>query len=385
MKNIKRKICVISSNRADYSHLHPLLFAIKKSKSLDLKVIVTGTHLLKKYGETFKEFEDDGFKIDAKIKVSQNNSGCKAIIKSMSIQMNSAHSVLSKMKPDIIVILGDRYDIYPIAICSNLLNIPIAHFHGGEVTMGAIDDNFRHSISKMSHLHFVADDIFKKRLTRMGENPKNIYNIGSLGNLGIDKKELLNKKQLDEYFEFTYKKFILISLHPETINENNKTIIDNILKLISSLKNINVIFTSPNSDTGSDMLIKKIKNYVSKNKDSRFIKSAGRSLYLSLIKNAYCMIGNSSSCLIEAPYLSTPAILIGNRQLGRPISSNIILSDYKFKSLSDAYLRINSKKFIKNIKKDIKYLPKKSLSKILDRLIKIDTRKILYKGFYDVG
>jgi UDP-hydrolysing UDP-N-acetyl-D-glucosamine 2-epimerase len=383
VKNIKRKICVISSNRADYSHLYPLLFAIKKSNSLDLKLIVTGTHLMKKYGETFKEFEDDGFKIDAKIKVAQNNSGSKAIIKSMSIQMNSAHTVLSKLKPDIIVILGDRYDIYPIAICSNLLNIPIAHFHGGEVTMGAIDDNFRHSISKMSHLHFVADDVFKKRLIKMGENPKNIYNVGSIGNLGINKKELLNKKQINEYFEFTYENFILISLHPETINENNKTIIDNILKLTSSLKNVNVIFTSPNSDTGSDILIKKIKRYVSKNKDSRFIKSAGRNLYLSLLKNSYCIIGNSSSCLIEAPYLNTPAILIGNRQLGRPISSNIILSDYRFKSLRDAYLRINSKPFIKNIQKDIKYLPKNSLNNILNRFIKTDIRKILYKGFHD--
>ena len=384
MKSNKRKICVISSSRADYSHLYPLIKAIDKSPLLQLELVVTGMHLIKKYGFTFNEIKKDGFKINAKIDVSQKTSTSKDIIKSMSTQMISAYEVLSKISPDILVVLGDRYDIHSVVTCANILNIPIAHFHGGEITVGAIDDSFRHSITKMAHLHFTADNVFRKRVIQMGENKNNVFNIGALGNLGIIKNKLFKKSDIYKYFKLKEHKYILVSIHPETVNDNNKELIDNILKKLDCLNDTSIIFTSPNSDTGSDYILKKIHAYVKKNSHSRFIKSAGRKLYLSLLKNAWCIIGNSSSCLVEAPYLNTPTILVGDRQTGRPISSSVLVSDYNYTSITKAFDKLKDKKFIKNIAKDIKYLPKKSLEKILSILSKTDISKILLKGFSDL-
>jgi len=384
VKSNKRKICVISSSRADYSHLYPLIKAIDKSPLLQLELVVTGMHLIKKYGLTFNEIKKDGFKINAKIDVSQKTSTSKDIIKSMSTQMINAYEVLSKISPDILVVLGDRYDIHSIVTCANILNIPVAHFHGGEITVGAIDDSFRHSITKMAHLHFTADNIFRKRVIQMGENKNNVFNIGSLGNLGIIKNKLFKKSYIDKYFKLKDHKYILVSVHPETVNDNNKELIDNILKKLDGLNDTGIIFTSPNSDTGSDYILRKIHAYIKKNPHSRFIESAGRKLYLSLLKNAWCIIGNSSSCLIEAPYLNTPTVLVGHRQTGRPISSSVLVSDYNYASITKAFDKLKDKKFIKNIAKDIKYLPKKSLEKILSVLSKTDTSKVLLKGFSDL-
>ena len=384
MKSNKRKICVISSSRADYSHLYPLIKAIDKSPLLQLELVVTGMHLIKKYGLTFNEIKKDGFKINAKIDVSQKTSTSKDIIKSMSTQMINAYEVLSKISPDILVVLGDRYDIHSIVTCANILNIPVAHFHGGEITVGAIDDSFRHSITKMAHLHFTADNIFRKRVIQMGENKNNVFNIGSLGNLGIIKNKLFKKSYIDKYFKLKDHKYILVSVHPETVNDNNKELIDNILKKLDGLNDTGIIFTSPNSDTGSDYILRKIHAYIKKNPHSRFIESAGRKLYLSLLKNAWCIIGNSSSCLIEAPYLNTPTVLVGHRQTGRPISSSVLVSDYNYASITKAFDKLKDKKFIKNIAKDIKYLPKKSLENILSVLSKTDTSKVLLKGFSDL-
>jgi GDP/UDP-N,N'-diacetylbacillosamine 2-epimerase (hydrolysing) len=384
VKSNKRKICVISSSRADYSHLYPLIKAIDKSPLLQLELVVTGMHLIKKYGLTFNEIKKDGFKINAKIDVSQKTSTSKDIIKSMSTQMINAYEVLSKISPDILVVLGDRYDIHSIVTCANILNIPVAHFHGGEITVGAIDDSFRHSITKMAHLHFTADNIFRKRVIQMGENKNNVFNIGSLGNLGIIKNKLFKKSYIDKYFKLKDHKYILVSVHPETVNDNNKELIDNILKKLDGLNDTGIIFTSPNSDTGSDYILRKIHAYIKKNPHSRFIESAGRKLYLSLLKNAWCIIGNSSSCLIEAPYLNTPTVLVGHRQTGRPISSSVLVSDYNYASITKAFDKLKDKKFIKNIAKDIKYLPKKSLENILSVLSKTDTSKVLLKGFSDL-
>ena len=381
LKTRKRKICVVTSSRADYSHLYPLIKEINKSDILELQLVVTGMHLLKKYGLTINEIKNDGFKISAKIKINQNKSDKKSIIKSMGTQMINSYDVFAKIKPDIIIVLGDRYDIHPVVTSSQILNIPVAHFHGGEVTTGSVDNNFRNSITKMSHLHFTADCMFKNRVIKMGENPKNVFNVGSLGNLGITKKDLMKKDKIIEYFKFKKNKYILVSIHPETINSNNKVLINNIIKSISKIRDSNIIFTSPNSDLESDYILKKITSFVKNNPDSRFIKSAGRNLYLSILKNAYCVIGNSSSCLIEAPYLYTPSILVGNRQNGRPVSSNIILANYSCISINKALAKLANKNFIKNIKSNIKYLPKNSIKKIINVLYKTDISKILQKKF----
>ena len=208
----KRKICVVSSSRADYNHLHTLMSSIKKSRKLKLQIIVTGMHLLPEYGSTYKEISSDGFFIDGKIKSYQNNTNDSDILNSISHQIGNCSKVITKLKPDIIVLLGDRYDIFPVAIACHIIGIPLAHIHGGEVTYGAIDDSIRHMITKMSDLHFVASTSFKKRVIQLGENPKMIFNIGSLGVDAMKELVFRNQKEIYNLYNISHEsKYLLIS------------------------------------------------------------------------------------------------------------------------------------------------------------------------------
>ena len=378
----KRKICIVSSSRADYNHLFPLISNIKRSKNLILQLIVTGMHLLHKYGSTYKEILSDGFNIDAKIKTTQINTKDTGILNSMANQLQNCTKVLTKLKPDMIVLLGDRYDILPIAIACHILRIPLSHLHGGEVTHGAIDDSIRHMITKMADLHFVADHSFKNRVIQLGENPKNIFNIGALG---IDAlKEIKFKNQKDIYNSYKIpidKKYFLLSIHPETINNNNQTLIKNLLKSLRDLKKYYFIFTYPNSDTGSNYILSQIKLFVKKHKSSILIKSAGRVDYLSLLRYSSGLIGNSSSGLVEAPALHKPSLNIGNRQSGRPLAKSVLSCDCSIKQITQSLKKIQA------IKKNetIPYKGKNGIKKILKILEQRELEFIKSKKFYDIN
>tara|TARA_Y100001970_G_scaffold292719_1_gene435445 strand:+ start:1745 stop:2914 length:1170 start_codon:yes stop_codon:yes gene_type:complete len=379
-----RKICVVSSSRADYNHLYPLITALDKSKVLDLQLVVTGMHLMKQYGFTYKEIENDNFNISAKIKTGQHDLTTNSIVSCMANQITNSYRVFSKLKPDILVILGDRYDILPIAIMAQILDIPIAHFHGGEKTIAVLDDNIRHAITKLSHLHFVANKDFKNRVLQLGENKKNIYNIGSLGVLALNKIKYFNKKKIFEILNIsTPKKYILISIHPEILEKNNKVMSNNILSVLNEFKEYYLIFTRPNSDKHSRIIHSAIEKYVSTNSSrSLIINSAGRELYLSLVKNAQLLIGNSSSCLIEAPCLSTPSIIVGDRQKGRPIEKSVIKSSRTIKSIRESIKNA----LTKNVKSSSNryYRPTKDLSGILDIFYRCDVQKLMTKDFNDL-
>ena len=279
----KRKICIVSSSRADYNHLHTLMTNIKQSKNLRLQIIVTGMHLLSKYGSTYKEIISDGFNIDGKIKNYQNNTKESDILNSISYQIKNCSKVFTKLKPDVVVILGDRYDILPVAIACHVIGIPLAHLHGGEVTHGAIDDSIRHMITKMSDLHFVANTSFKKRVIQLGENPKNIFNVGSLGVDAMKKMKFKSENKIYNLYNIPKdKKYLVISIHPETINKENHKLINNLLKAIKIFNKYFFIFTYPNSDIGSNEILDAIKLFTKNNKSSILIKSAGRVDYLSL-------------------------------------------------------------------------------------------------------
>tara|TARA_B100001778_G_scaffold61232_1_gene47807 strand:- start:472 stop:1620 length:1149 start_codon:yes stop_codon:yes gene_type:complete len=378
----KRKVCVVSSSRADYNHLYTLMSNLKVSSNFTLQLIVTGMHLLPQYGSTYKEILADGFTIDGKIKSNQKDTKKSSILDSIGNQLQNCANILNKLKSDMIILLGDRYDILPIAIACHICRIPLVHIHGGEVTHGVIDDSIRHMITKMADLHLVADKNFKRRVIQLGENPKKIFNIGSLGVDAIKETKFQTRKKLYQLYRIPNKKdYIIISLHPETTNNNNKLLITNLLKALEHNPQYFYIFTYPNSDTDSDTILKSIKSFIKRNNSSTLIKSAGRIDYLSLVKYSYALIGNSSSGLVEAPALNIPSINIGNRQAGRPVATSVLSCDGTIKQISKALRNIYMIK--KN--KTVSYKGKNKIKTILKILQTINLSDIKSKKFYDIN
>jgi len=382
--NKKRTICVVSSSRADYNHLYLLMTEINKSPKLNLKIIVTGMHMIKECGLTYREILKDGFKIDKKIQTYQTKYKENDVLNAMSNILKFAYSAFNKLKPDIVVVLGDRYDIFPICIACHVMQIPIAHFHGGEVTSGAIDDAIRHSISKMSDMHFTAHKDFQKRLIQLGENSKHVYNIGSLGIDAIKKIKYKSKRYV--YYKYNLgvsSKYFLICLHPETLSNDNESAITNLLKYIDQHKNYNYIFTYPNSDTNSYIILKHIKSYITKNQNSQIIRSAGRYDFLHLLKYSIGILGNSSSGIIEAPSLNIPTLNIGMRQNGRPFGKSIYHATSSLKSIEQAMKKLIShhdkKKCIKSI-----YQGKNTINNVIKILSTINLINIKRKKFNDI-
>jgi len=379
----KRTICVVSSSRADYNHLYLLMNAINESHNLELKIIVTGMHMIKEFGYTYNEILHDGFIINKKIKSFQKKYKQKNILDAMSNILKSSHNAIKSLKPDIVVILGDRYDIYPISIACHIMQIPVAHFHGGELTTGAIDDAIRHSISKMSDIHFTAHKEFKKRLIQLGENSKNIYNVGSLGVDSIKQIKYKSKNYIYSKYNLSKEsKYFIICIHPETISSNNEAIILNLLKYIYNNKSYSYIFTYPNSDAHSNIILRHIKKYVLKNDNCQLIKSAGRYDFLHLIKYSSGIIGNSSSGITEAPSLNVPTLNIGLRQNGRPFGNSIYQASSSYKSIAQAMNKLIHDQKKRVVIKSI-YQGKNTIQKVIKLLSTIKLDNIKNKTFKD--
>jgi len=382
------KICVVTGSRAEFGLLYCLLKKINLEKTFQLELIVTGSHLEKEFGKTINEITSSGINISKKINIVSNDYTKIGITKSITMLFKSMPNVLNKIKPNLMIILGDRYEIFGSAICAYFLNIPIAHFHGGELTYGSIDDGLRHSITKLSHFHFVSNKIYKDRIIQMGENPKKIFIVGGMGVENIKKTKKLNKNQLQKILKIKFsKKNILATFHPLTIkNSHNKKYINNILKALDQFSNINIFFTRSNADSDNLIINKEIVKYVKKNpKKCFYFNSLGMQKYLSLLKNVDCIIGNSSSGIIEAPSLSVPTINIGNRQSGRLKANSIIDCNYEVSSIVKAINKIYSKKFSKkllNLKNP--YGIGNSSKKSINILKKIDFKNIKTKVFFDL-
>ncbi len=382
-----KKICVITSSRADYGLLKPLMMSMQKSKKIQLSIFVTGSHLSKKHGNTINEIISDEFTIDKKIKLPITNDTSEKITKCLGYVITKFGLFFSKMKPDAILILGDRYEILGVA-CSAIINrIPIIHIHGGEKTLGAYDDAFRHSISKMSVLHFVSHSAYKKRLIQLGENSQHIHVVGALGIESIKKikKESKNKLQKDLKINF-WKKNLLISFHPVTLEKNTSAkYIDELLLALMSLKNTNLFFTMTNSDNESDIINFKIKSFVNKNKNAFFFKSLGSTKYISLLAKVDAVVGNSSSGIIEAPFLKIPTLNIGNRQKGRELSSSIICCSPTKNDILRGIKKIYSDIFKNKTKKSKNlYGNGNSSKKILKILENPKINLNIKKEFYDL-
>lgn len=383
----KKKICVITGSRAEYGILKNLIFEIKKSKKLKLQLLVTGMHLSARHGLTYKEITQDGIKINKKIKILSNSDTSKAISNSISIGIKKFSQTYNLIKPDLVLILGDRFEIFSGAIAAMSARLPIGHIHGGETTEGAIDEAIRHSITKMSHLHFVAAGKYKNRVKQLGESPDKIYLTGGLGVDTINKTNFIKKKILEKEINFKFnKKTILVNYHPVTLEKNSsKNQIKEILDALKMFKNINILFTMPNADHNSKIIYKSISDFVKKNKNSKAFKSVGSLKYLSCLKCVDVILGNSSSGLLEAPSLKKVTINIGERQKGRLKAKSVIdCEPKKIQILKSLRKVLNNKKKFKT--KDFKnpYGNGGASKKIVKILENINYNNLLKKKFYNI-
>ncbi|MBK1973695.1 UDP-N-acetylglucosamine 2-epimerase (hydrolyzing) [Campylobacter sp. TTU-622] len=383
----KRKICIISATRAEWYLLKNLCLEIKNDKDLALQIIATGAHLSKDFGLTYKEIEKD-FKIDKKIPILSSNDDKLNLCKSMALVFEGFSKVFESLKPDIVVILGDRYEMLAVASVCLLMHIPIAHLCGGELTLGAIDDSIRHSITKMAHLHFVSTKEYQNRVLQLGENKNFVFNVGSLGGFNVKNTNFLSKKELEKELDFKFDENIyLITYHPETLNlEQTKNNIEILLDNLIKLKKASLIFTKANADENglliNNFLVEFCKKYPKK---AKLFDNLGVEKYLSLMKISKAIIGNSSSGVIESPFLRTACINIGDRQKGRIKSENII--DTNMKDLQKAFQKLETKKFkeiLKSFNNPFENKIKNPNEFIKTKLknIKLDT--ILNKKFTDM-
>jgi len=383
-----KKICVVTGSRAEYGLLYNLMKKLNKDKNIKLQIIVTCMHLLPKFGLTYKEIIKDGFKINWKVKMPISSSKPINVTKATGLGMLGFAKAFAKLKPDIVIVLGDRFEILSASFAALSEKIPIAHIHGGESTTGAIDEAIRHSVSKMSTWHFVTTKKYGKRIMQLGENPNRIYLVGSLGVDRIKSMKLYSKDILEKKINFKLgEKNILVTYHPVTLNNNSeKKDINAIIQSLQKIKKAKIIFTLPNADSGSEVILKAIKNFVKKNKKrSIAFKSMGDKLYLSAMKNSDLVLGNSSSGIIEAPSFKIPTINVGDRQNGRIKADSIIDCDAKYSSIKQSIKKAFSKKFHKKTKK-VKnpYELKNTSGKIFNTLKKLKTYNVLKKDFYDL-
>ncbi len=380
------KIFIITSSRADFGLLKNLILEINKFKKFNLKVIATGSHFSKKHGYTHREIVDDKIKIFKKIIIKNRTLEPLDIIKDMSVILNKTGSFLSKNRPDLLIILGDRSEILASAIPFYFYRIPIAHIHGGEITIGSLDDGIRHCLTKISNIHFVASEQYKKRVIQLGENPKYIFNVGGLGTDNIRRIKFLTKKELQKNLNIKFKKkSLIINLQPEYTKKLTKKLLTETLNALKKHKDKTLIFTMPGSDLYKNIIFSSVKNFIKKNKNSYFFKSLGSKNFLSCLKYVDGMVGNSSSGLLEMPTFKKATINIGKRQFGRLESKSIISVDPKEKLITKAIEQIYSLKFKKKLKgiKNL-YGNGKSIEKIVSVLKRIDLKKINNKIFFDL-
>lgn len=314
-----KTIAMLTSSRADYGLLRPLIRRIREHPDLDLKLIVTGAHLDHRYGSTWEEITNDGFVIDYKILMNPHTDSPPHIASAMGEGLKGFAEVFANFTPDLLVLLGDRYETLIAAVAASMFCIPIAHIHGGELSEGAIDDAFRHSITKMSHLHFVATEEYRKRVIQLGESPDRVFNVGALAVECIQSTTLLNREQLEQELNFKFQEHnLLITLHPCTLEpETTETEITELLSALSSLDNTGMIFTLPNADAGGLMIADKIHTFCKDKEHAKAFSHLGQTKYFSCMSVVDAVVGNSSSGLFEAPIMTVPTINIGNRQNGR--------------------------------------------------------------------
>ena len=382
-----KKICVVTGTRAEYGLLYWLLKEIEADKDLELQLIATGMHLSPEFGLTYQTIEKE-FKINKKIEMLLSSDTSIGISKSMGLAQISFAESYDELKPDIVIVLGDRYEIFSATSAAMIARIPIAHIHGGEKTEGAFDESIRHSITKMSHLHFTATNEYKNRVIQLGEHPSRVFNVGGMGIENIKRLKLLSKDEFEKSIEFKLNiKNILVTFHPVTLeNSTAQEQFKELLDAIDELEDTNIIFTKANSDTDGRVINQMIDEYVTKNfQKSVQFTSLGQLRYLSALQYVDAVVGNSSSGLAEAPSFKIGTINIGDRQKGRIKASSVIDCEPNKDSILKAFAKLYSKEFQETLKTTINPYGDGCASKRIVEILKsVDLKNILKKSFYDL-
>lgn len=342
-----RKICVITGTRAEYGLLRWIMQGIKEDSGLTLQIIATGMHLSPEFGLTYRTIEQDGFEIDRKVEMLTSSDTPVGIAKSMGLGMIGFADALNELRPDLIVVLGDRFEIFSAVSAALVARIPVAHIHGGEATEGLIDESIRHSITKMSHLHFVAAEEYRQRVIQLGEQPDRVFLVGSPSIDSINRLSLLNRFELEDSINFKLGlKNLLITFHPVTLEMiTAEKQLNELLGALADLKDTHLIFTMPNADTDGRKLIKLIQNFVAQHPNARAYTSLGQLRYLSCIAQVDGVVGNSSSGLVEVPSFKKGTINIGDRQRGRLQAESVISCKPERNSIAAALNELYSSQF----------------------------------------
>ncbi|MBP2241989.1 UDP-N-acetylglucosamine 2-epimerase (non-hydrolyzing)/GDP/UDP-N,N'-diacetylbacillosamine 2-epimerase (hydrolyzing) [Cytobacillus eiseniae] len=374
----KRKICVVTGTRAEYGLLYWLMKEIQADNELELQLIVTGMHLSPEFGLTYQLIEKDGFVIDEKVEMLLSSDTPVGVVKSMGLATIGFSDALDRLEPDVLVILGDRFEMLGVSQVALIMGIPIAHLHGGELTFGAYDDSIRHAITKMATWHFTSTNEHRKRVIQLGESPNRVWNVGALGIENILRLPLLSKDELYTQLNLDKNKSLfLITYHPETNGDGEG--VYSLLSALNGYSNMNLVFTKSNADNGGRIINKAIERYTAQNEHAHLFDSLGQLRYLSAVKHADAVIGNSSSGLIEVPYLQSPTVNCGNRQAGRQRPSSVFDTE-----LNEESIRSGIEKALQFNKAYEQIFGDGNVShKIVDILKEVPSYWI-QKGFYDL-
>ncbi|MAF20126.1 MAG: UDP-N-acetylglucosamine 2-epimerase (hydrolyzing) [Parcubacteria group bacterium] len=386
----QRRVCVVTGSRADYGLLYWLLIELKSDPDIELQLVVTGMHLSPVFGLTYRVIEEDGFLINEKLEMLLAGDTLGSTTKSMGIGMISFAQTFDRLKPDILVVLGDRCEIFSAAIAAMNSQIPIAHIAGGEASEGMIDEAIRHSITKMAYIHFPGGEKQRQRVLQLGEDPSRIYCFGKPGLDNIRRLNLLDREAIERELDFSFEpNTFIITFHPVTLEDNtSKVQFQTLLSVLDNFPESRLIFTFPNSDAYGNIILTMINEYVASNKSrARVFANLGQFRYLSCVKNAHVIIGNSSSGLIEAPLLRVPTVNIGDRQRGRVSADSVINCDASVRGITKAINKALTSEFREKLK-DMEP-PHNSDGKISIRIkntlktVEIN-KELMKKRFYEV-
>lgn len=382
-----KKICFVTGTRAEFGLLSPLMRLFQKDDTFELQIVATGMHLSPEFGLTYKEIEKEGFFINEKVEILLSSDTKAGMVKSTGLALLSFPDVFTRLSPEIVIVLGDRYETFAATTAAFMMQIPIVHISGGDVTEGAIDDALRHSISKMSALHFTALEAYRKRVLQLGEQPSTVFNVGALGIDNIKNLNLLDIHDLRKSIDWNeLENYFLVTFHPVTLeSESIENQMNQLFDALNAFPEIKVLFTLPNSDSDGRKIIELIKNYSALEPTRiKYFTSLGQLRYLSAAKNALAVVGNSSSGIVEIPSLGVPTVNIGKRQSGREAAESVINCDAQKDAIIDALKLAISTSFQDKIKsiKNI-YGEGNTASKIFE-IIKNHKFEEISKKFYDI-
>ena len=385
-----KRIGIMTGTRAEYGLLKPLMQEINKDNDLELYLIVSGMHLSPEFGMTYQEIEEDGFEINAKVEMLLSSDSPAGISKSIGLGVIGFADEFQRADLDMLILLGDRYEALSAAICAMVMRIPIAHLHGGEVTEGAIDEGIRHSITKMSYLHFTSTEQYRNRVIQLGENPERVFYVGALGVENIKKINLMTKEELERSIHFEIdENTVVVTYHPVTLENNTvEEQFLNLLKVLDRNPKIRMIFTKANADTNGRIVNELIDKYAAQNSERACaFMSLGQKRYLSALKYCRIVIGNSSSGIIEAPSFGKPIINIGDRQKGRICADSVINCGYTQQEIQQAMETALTEEFENKARNCRNPYEKENTAANIISVIKdylLNDKIKLKKGFYDI-